>query len=103
MKMLGVGLGKAPGAGQIHRERPGEPMAEAIREIAEALIGTGRVLGGLAMIENAYDETARIVAIPPERIPDEEVALFGEAQSKPWRQKLGMARDGQGYASPFPN
>ncbi len=80
MKMLGVGLGKAPGATQIHREGAGEPMARAIREIAETVIGTGRVLGGLAVIENAYDETARIVAIPPDRIPEEEIALFCEAQ-----------------------
>jgi len=81
MKMLGVGLGKAPGATQIHREGAGEPMARAIREIAEVLIGTGRILGGLAVIENAYDETARIVAVPPERILDEEVTLFEEARA----------------------
>ncbi len=81
MKMLGPGLGKAPGATQIHREGAGEPMARAISEIAETMIGTGRILGGLAVIENAYDETARIVAVPPERIPDEEIALFREAES----------------------
>jgi hypothetical protein len=81
MKMLGVGLGKAPGATQIHREGAGEPMARAIREIAEAAIATGRILGGLAIIENAYDETARIVAIPAERLADGEIALFEEARS----------------------
>lgn len=81
MKMLGVGLGKAPGATQIHREGAGAPMARAIREIAEVVIGTGRILGGLAVVENAYDETARIAAVPPERIPDEEVALFTEARA----------------------
>jgi hypothetical protein len=81
MKMLGVGLGKAPGATQIHREGAGEPMARAIREIAGALIATGRIVGALAIVENAYDETARIAAVPPERIPDEEVVLFREARS----------------------
>jgi hypothetical protein len=80
MKMLGVGLGKAPGAAQIHRQGPGQ-MAGAIREIAECVIGTGRVLGGLAIIENAYDETARLVAVPPEKIPDVEVGLFPEARA----------------------
>jgi hypothetical protein len=80
MKMLGVGLGKAPGAAQIHRQGPGQ-MAGAIREIAECVIGTGRVLGGLAIIENAYDETARLVAVPPEKIPDAEVGLFPEARA----------------------
>lgn len=80
MKMLGVGLGKAPGAAQIHQQGPGQ-MAGAIREIAECVIGTGRVVGGLAIIENAYDETARIVAVPPEAIPDAEVDLFPEARA----------------------
>jgi hypothetical protein len=80
MKMLGVGLGKAPGATQIHQQGPGR-MAAAIREIAGCVLGTGRVIGGLAIIENAYDETARLVAVPPESIPDVEVELFPEARA----------------------
>jgi len=80
MKMLGVGLGKAPGATQIHREGAGEPMARAIREIAECVLRGGRILGGLAIVENAYDETARIVAVPPERIVADEPVLFREAR-----------------------
>ncbi len=80
MKMLGVGLGKAPGAAQIHQQGPSQ-MAGAIREIAECVIGTGRIRGGLAIIENAYDETARLVGVPPEQIPDAEVALFPEARA----------------------
>jgi hypothetical protein len=80
MKMLGVGLGKAPGATQIHQQGPPQ-MASAIREIAESVIGTGCVIGGLAIIENAYDETARLVAVPAEQIPDAEVELFPEARA----------------------
>jgi hypothetical protein len=80
MKMLGVGLGKAPGASQIHREGAGEPMARAIRGIAEVVISSGRVLGGLAIVENAYDETARVVGVPASRIPEEDVRLFQEAR-----------------------
>jgi Domain of unknown function (DUF362) len=80
MKMLGVGLGKAPGATQIHQQGPGQ-MAAAIREIAECVIATGRVCAGLAVLENAYDETARVVAVGPEHIPAAEVELFPEARS----------------------
>lgn len=79
MKMLGVGLGKAPGAAQIHQQGPAE-MAGAIREIAERVIGTGRVLAGLAIIENAYDETARVVGMPADRIPEIELDLFPAAR-----------------------
>ncbi len=80
MKMLGVGLGKAPGAAQIHQRGPAQ-MAGAIREIAERVIGTGRVLGGLAILENAYDETARVVGMPAERIPEVELELFPAARA----------------------
>ncbi len=80
MKMLAVGLGGAPGATQIHREGAGEPMARAIREIAEAVIATGRVVGGVGVIENAYDETADLVAVAAERLPDEEIGLFQRAR-----------------------
>lgn len=81
LKMLAVGLGKAPGAAQIHRQGPGEPMARAIREIAARILATGRVLGGVAIIENAYDETARIVGVPAARMLEEEPELFREARS----------------------
>lgn len=81
MKMLAVGLGKAPGAAQIHRQGAGEPMARSIREVAAQIIGTGRVLGGVAIIENAYDETARIVGVGADRILDDEPTLFEEARS----------------------
>jgi len=80
MKMLGVGLGKAPGAAQIHQQGPAQ-MAGAIREIAERVIGTRRVLAGLAILENAYDETARVVGMPPERIPEVELELFPAARA----------------------
>ena len=80
MKMLGVGLGKAAGATQIHQQGPGQ-MAAAIREIAEHVIATGRVCGGLAILENAYDETARLVGIAPEQIPAAEVELFPESRA----------------------
>ena len=81
MKMLGVGLGKAPGATQIHQQGPGQRMADAIREIAAWVLATGRVIGGLAIIENAYDETARVVGVPPEKIPQAEEDLFPEARA----------------------
>jgi hypothetical protein len=81
MKMLGVGLGKAPGATQIHQQGPGQKMADAIREIARCVLDTGRVVGGLAIIENAYDETARVVGVSPQAIPKVEEELFPEARA----------------------
>ncbi len=79
LKMLAVGLGKAPGATQIHRQGA-DRMAAAIDAIARVMIDTGIVLGGLAIVENAYDETAAVEGILPVSIPQRERELFGDAR-----------------------
>ena len=79
MKMLAVGLGKAPGAAQIHRQGPAQ-MAAAIEAITSAVLATGKVLGGLAIMENAYDETAAITALPSGEMAQREQAHFIEAK-----------------------
>lgn len=80
LKMLAVGLGKVEGAAQIHRQGPAK-MAQAIEEIAKVFLATGKVLGGLAIIENAYDETAEIVWVNPDDMIERERELFQKAKS----------------------
>ncbi len=79
MKMLAVGLGKAPGAAQIHRQGP-DRMAAAIESLAAVVLSRLRVLGGLAVVENAYDEVALLEAVPADRIPRRERELFVQAR-----------------------
>lgn len=80
LKMLAVGLGKVPGASQIHRQGPAQ-MAQAIEDIARVFIASGKVIGGLAILENAYDETAEIVAVRPEEMIEKEKELFKRAKA----------------------
>ncbi len=80
MKMLGVGLGKVEGAGQIHLQGPTE-MPAAIRAIAQVYLDRDMVVGAVAIVENAYDETAIIEALPPQAIIDRELPLFAQAQA----------------------
>lgn len=80
MKMLAVGLGKAEGAAQIHRQGPLR-LREAIQNIAQVHLDRGRVLGGLAIIENAYDETAALEAVPAKDLVEREMALYREAKA----------------------
>jgi hypothetical protein len=80
MKMLGVGLGKVEGASQIHRQGP-ESLADAIRAIAQVHLDRGAVIGGIAIVENSYDETAAIDAVPPEQLIGRELILFQQARS----------------------
>ncbi|HEY6102830.1 MAG TPA: hypothetical protein VI007_06355 [bacterium] len=79
MKMLSVGLGKAEGAAQIHRQGPAQ-LASAIRAIAQLLLDSSMVVAGVAILENGYDETARIEAMLPDQLVERELALYREAK-----------------------
>jgi hypothetical protein len=79
-KMCAIGLGKYDGAREIHRHLFTIGLGEAIREVAGVLLATGRVRGGLAILENAYHETARIAGVPAEGLFEAEEALLAEAR-----------------------
>lgn len=80
MKMLAVGLGKVEGASQIHRQGP-SALAEAIRAIARLHLDRGWVVAGVAVVENAYDETALIEAVPPATLEAREEVLFAQSRA----------------------
>ncbi len=85
LKMIAVGLGKAPGAAQAHR-LGAAGMARCIDEVAGALLESGRVVAGVAILENAYDETAVVEVLPPGAIPARERTLY--AQAAAWMPRL---------------
>lgn len=75
MKKLVVGLGGPKGAQQFHGFGPGE-LARLLVEIGEIILSKLPVLGGLAIIENAYEETALIKAVSRENMVNEETELL---------------------------
>jgi hypothetical protein len=79
-KICAIGLGKYDGALEIHRHLFTVGLGEAIRGVAEKLVATGRILGGLAILENAYHETAGIVGVPAEGLFETEERLLTEAR-----------------------
>lgn len=79
MKMAAIGLGKQKGAEACHRLGM-DRMLDNIVAVARKAIATGKLLFGVALLENAYHETCRIEAIPAQRIEEEEVALQAEAK-----------------------
>ena len=79
-KMLAVGLGKAKGAESVHRLGPGQ-MARVIPEMARIILAGGKVLAGLAIVENAYEETARVEGVEPEAFLERERELLREARA----------------------
>ena len=74
MKMMAIGLGKQHGAENIHHQSPAV-MHELIEEYGRTILENCPVLGGIAIIENAYDETYLIKGLSPEEIITEEPKL----------------------------
>ena len=78
-KMLTIGLGKHDAAGRFHREGYGV-FDRLILEAGRSIIDHGHVAFGLAIVENAYDETAVIEAIPAPAIVEREQDLLEAAR-----------------------
>lgn len=74
MKMMAIGLGKQHGADDIHGQSPAI-MHELIEEYGRTILQSCPVLGGIALLENAYDKTCCIRGLTPEEIVTEEPKL----------------------------
>jgi len=66
-KITAIGLGKQRGAEGIHLYGPGN-LGTWIPLVARRIIDTGKVLGGIAIVENAHDRAAKIEFVEPEGI-----------------------------------
>jgi hypothetical protein len=78
MKMMAIGLGKQHGADDIHGQSPAI-MHELIEEYGRTILKNAPVLGGVALIENAYDKTYKIRSLSPEEIITEEPKMRDES------------------------
>lgn len=80
VKMLAVGMGRERGASTVH-QLGAEYLAEAIPAIANIVLQKTTVLGGIALIENGRDETAKIVGLRKDEIFPREPLLLNESKS----------------------
>lgn len=78
MKMMAIGLGKQYGAEVCH-EAGFKNMAKNVPLFGKCIIKNAPVLFAVPTIENAFDETCRIVAVAAEEIEEQEPALLQEA------------------------
>ena len=76
-KITAIGLGKHQGAKTIHSYGT-RGLAHWMPQAARLIIARTNMLCGLAILENAYDQTARLVALTPDQIggPEEEKLLL---------------------------
>ena len=85
-KMMLIGLGKHRGAKIYHRAIKDFSFLEIILAVADVILSKCRVAAGLAIVENAYDETALIEAVAPDRFFEREKELLKQAQL--WMPRL---------------
>ncbi len=75
-KMMLIGLGKHEGAKVYHRGIMTHSFREIIESVALKVLEKCRVVGGLAILENARDETALIEAVAPDHFATREPELL---------------------------
>lgn len=85
-KMMLIGLGKHEGAKIYHRAIANYSFMEIITAVAQSVIKKCRVCAGVAIVENAYDETALIEAVPPDQFLARETELLKLAND--WLPRL---------------
>ena len=76
MKMMAIGMGKQKGAEYYHKAAIQYTFGKIIVDAGREVIKKAPILCGLGMVENGYDETARIEAIRPEEIEKRERELL---------------------------
>lgn len=96
-KMLAIGLGKHNGCSQLHREGFSR-FDTLIPEVAQRIINHAPIGFGLAIIENAYDKTVHIEAVPGKaflsREPEWLIPVFGNRRIDPGTNRQECFRGG---------
>ena len=78
-KQIVIGLGKQDGAEACHGNKIAD-MSQNIHDVAQLAISRTNILFGLGIVENAYDRTMSVSALPAASILAEEPALLDVAR-----------------------
>lgn len=86
-KMIAIGLGKQQGAAVCHATGLSN-MSRRIEQIARLALAKTNIIGGVALVENAYDETCHVAAMPADEIMNAEPQLLQMANDNMPRIQL---------------
>lgn len=86
MKMMLIGLGKHRGAAVYHRAIQNYSFGQIVRSVGQMILSQCKIVAGVALVENCYDETALVEAVPPHEFLEREKALLVKA--KQWMPRL---------------
>lgn len=81
MKMITIGLGKQKGAESCH-QMGFKYMAEIVPQAAKKIIAKLPIVFGIALVENAYDQTCIVEVVPAQDIEQREIELLKEAKKR---------------------
>jgi len=85
-KMMAIGLGKFAGAQRYHTHAYRMGLEQVIRSVGRQVLTSGKILGGLAILEDANHNTARLEAVPVENMERREEEL--QALAKSWMGRI---------------
>ena len=86
MKMMLIGLGKYEGAKTYHRAIKDHSFGQIVRSVDKEVLSKCRIVAGLAIVENGYDETAKLKAVGPSEFEEREKELL--VLAKQWMPRL---------------
>jgi len=85
-KMMTIGLGKYQGATQYHRANVTHGYETVITAVGREMLNRARIGFGLGIVENGYDETARVEAFGAAELEAGERRLLKDARE--WMARL---------------
>jgi hypothetical protein len=85
-KMMTVGMGKLSGAKSYHTYAFRMGFEKVILSAGHQILRSGKILGGLAILEDAYHNTAKLVALETEGLEAKEAELL--ALVKSWAARI---------------
>lgn len=80
-KMMAIGLGKFAGAQRYHTYAYRLGLAHVIRSIGRQVLKSGKILGGLAILEDANHNTAQLTVVRVAEMEQKEEELLALAKS----------------------
>lgn len=80
-KMMAIGLGKFAGAQRYHTYAYKLGLENVIRAVGRQVLASGKILGGLAILEDANHNTGQLTAVPVNNMEQREEELLGLVKS----------------------
>ena len=85
-KMMAIGIGKLHGAQRYHTHSYELGLERVVRGAGRQVLASGKVIGGLAIMEDAFHNTAKLDAMPADGMEEREKANL--ALVKSWMARI---------------